>query len=212
MLEDIIKKSDSLNIQRYVAKMIKRPSAHEHTHILYDIVTMIGNENKKVDYLEIGSYLGSSACLVQQNEFTNSITCIEAREDFAKEINTNLTNLNKHNIDFTIHNHRSTDAIIIDKLTDKSFDLLFIDGDHSHDGVLSDFNIYKDLVKPGGYIVFDDYLDSKYSPGVMTAVDYIVRDLIDGDFEVIGMVQNHHNARVRYDIGKMMNEFIIKKL
>jgi len=35
-------------------------------------------------------------------------------------------------------------------------DFLFIDGDHSYDGVKSDFLIYKHLVAPGGLIGFHD--------------------------------------------------------
>lgn len=38
----------------------------------------------------------------------------------------------------------------------KKVDLLFIDGDHSYDGVKSDFNMYKGLVKIGGIIAFHD--------------------------------------------------------
>ena len=36
-------------------------------------------------------------------------------------------------------------------------DLLFIDGDHTYDGVKNDFERYNKYVKKGGFIVFDDY-------------------------------------------------------
>jgi cephalosporin hydroxylase len=36
------------------------------------------------------------------------------------------------------------------------FDFLFIDGDHSYDGVAADFMSYYDLVRPGGLIAFHD--------------------------------------------------------
>lgn len=36
------------------------------------------------------------------------------------------------------------------------YDFIFIDGDHSYDGVKKDFNLYKDLLSPRGYIVFHD--------------------------------------------------------
>lgn len=35
-------------------------------------------------------------------------------------------------------------------------DFLYIDGDHTEDGVTKDYEMYKDLVKPGGIIVFHD--------------------------------------------------------
>jgi predicted O-methyltransferase YrrM len=36
-------------------------------------------------------------------------------------------------------------------------DLLFIDGDHTFDGVKNDFERYSKYVKKNGYIIFDDY-------------------------------------------------------
>ena len=38
-----------------------------------------------------------------------------------------------------------------------TFDLLFIDGDHTLDGVKNDFERYNKYVKKGGFIIFDDY-------------------------------------------------------
>jgi cephalosporin hydroxylase len=37
-----------------------------------------------------------------------------------------------------------------------SYDLIFIDGDHSYEGVKRDFELYKELLSPRGYIVFHD--------------------------------------------------------
>ena len=36
------------------------------------------------------------------------------------------------------------------------FDFIFIDGDHSYDGVRRDFELYKQLLSPRGYIAFHD--------------------------------------------------------
>lgn len=41
-------------------------------------------------------------------------------------------------------------------LTGRKLDLLFIDGDHSYEGVKSDYLMYKSLVKSGGLIAFHD--------------------------------------------------------
>ena len=47
-------------------------------------------------------------------------------------------------------------------------DLLFIDGDHTYDGVKKDYEWYGDLVRPGGMIVFQDIVehDRKLHPDV----------------------------------------------
>ena len=39
---------------------------------------------------------------------------------------------------------------------DGKVDLLFIDGDHTYNGVKSDFEMYRSLVRPGGIILFHD--------------------------------------------------------
>lgn len=63
----------------------------------------------------------------------------------------------------------------------KSYDLLIIDGDHSYDGVAYDFEHYVDLVKPGGYIIFDDYNSTDW-PEVRTYVDDVVKPREDVEF------------------------------
>jgi len=42
----------------------------------------------------------------------------------------------------------------------KEVDMLFVDGDHSYEGVKKDFYDYIPLVKNGGYVVFHDIIDS----------------------------------------------------
>jgi len=41
-------------------------------------------------------------------------------------------------------------------LRDNKVDFLFIDGDHSYEGVKKDFEMYSPLVKKGGIIAFHD--------------------------------------------------------
>jgi predicted O-methyltransferase YrrM len=43
----------------------------------------------------------------------------------------------------------------------RAIDLLFIDGDHSAEGVRGDFELYRDLVRRGGMIAFHDIVDGK---------------------------------------------------
>jgi predicted O-methyltransferase YrrM len=45
---------------------------------------------------------------------------------------------------------------LVQILAGRRVDLLFIDGDHSYEGCLADFDIYRDLVAPDGLIVFHD--------------------------------------------------------
>ena len=49
-----------------------------------------------------------------------------------------------------------------DVLHEKEVDFLFIDGDHSYEGVLKDFEMYADVVKENGLVGFHDILNSKF--------------------------------------------------
>ena len=54
--------------------------------------------------------------------------------------------------------------------------------------------------------------DNIYSPEVKPAVNYLISQLNEKDFEIIGTIPNFHNS---YDNGhnlKLLNEFVIKKL
>ena len=51
---------------------------------------------------------------------------------------------------------QSSLRLIQDKIGDRQLDFLFIDGDHSYDGVKQDFKMYGPLVKKGGIIAFHD--------------------------------------------------------
>ena len=54
----------------------------------------------------------------------------------------------------------------------QQLDFLFIDGDHSYDGVKSDYEMYGPLVRPGGIIAFHDICpDFRTRHGIKTSSD-----------------------------------------
>lgn len=58
-------------------------------------------------------------------------------------------------------------------LADKKLRMLFIDGDHSKEGVQKDVNLFFPLLIDGALVVFDDY--SKRFTGMMEVVDDIMK-------------------------------------
>ncbi|GEM_PF-1903649 len=70
---------------------------------------------------------------------------------------------------------------IIPKLGLEKFDLVFIDGDHRYEHVLKDFNLIKDLITPGGVIVFHD-VNLKHFDGPRRVVEQIRNG---SDFDVL---------------------------
>ncbi len=55
---------------------------------------------------------------------------------------------------------------IMKLLAGNPLDLLFIDGDHTFEGVRSDFEVYSPLVKPGGMVAFHDIVEGPMAGGV----------------------------------------------
>lgn len=72
--------------------------------------------------------------------------------------------------------YRRTSESAVDLFEDRSLHLVFIDGDHSFDGVSNDINLWLPKVKPGGYICGHDY-DYPQFPGVKEAVDSRFRNV-----------------------------------
>jgi predicted O-methyltransferase YrrM len=60
-------------------------------------------------------------------------------------------------------------------LSCRPLDVLFIDGDHSYDGVRRDWELYAPLVRPGGVVglhdVHEDYATSRETPGSSVSGD-----------------------------------------
>ena len=126
----------------------------------------------------------------------------------------NIAKFNIHNYEVILTEKFSSDKAFIEDLRLKGFvtDILFIDGDHSYQGVLDDFNNFNEFISRGGFIVFDDYQDAIYSPEVKPAVDHIVKliELNNLPFEIIGNPENYNS--VYPSELKLLNEFIIRKV
>lgn len=69
--------------------------------------------------------------------------------------------------------HRpETARLVAETLAGRSLDVLYIDGDHSYDGVKRDFELYRHLVSSNGMIVFHDIVsDYKARYGITTTSD-----------------------------------------
>ena len=178
---------------------------HNHINVLPVLMDLMG-KNCKV-YFEIGTYFGGSMLTSMQFQgkcdfygldFFGPGDNSEFVIDGTWHLNSNqsaqpgadITLYLVHNIINNLNNGQNFELIQGDsqslktiKLVNERFknqvDILFIDGNHSFNAVCNDFNNYKDLVKSGGYIVFDDY---GFLPDVRMAVDSIDKK----EFDVMG--------------------------
>jgi predicted O-methyltransferase YrrM len=197
----------SLDLTRQISDAIGNQTFHHHYHILYDIAN---HSDEHINYVEIGCYAGGSACLLLQRPNTTVISIDSGKYITSDIVMSNVKKLNKLNNEFHYLQGNSQTEDMVNRLNAlvSSIDLLFIDGDHSFQGVLNDFRLYEALVKPGGYIVFDDYLDPGAGAYVKRAVDHIVSE-IQSNYNIIGSLENKYGARPTEL--KQSNEFIIQK-
>lgn len=124
-----------------------------------------------------------------------------------------IKNLNKFGTNYTIHQNFSSDKTLLEKL-DNDYDIIFIDGSHLYKDVISDFQNYERLLNKGGFLVFDDYHDKKYSPDVFEAVNNIVSNINKKNlqYEIIGSLPNYQNALPQLTDSNHSNEYIIRKI
>ncbi len=128
-----------------------------------------------LQYLEIGSYKGRSACWMLLNLLTHEqskMTVIDPFTGSAEHILQNsgkkleLREIFQHNIKQTkkakkvrVIQDYSQNALIglLAKKERTDFDIIYIDGSHTAYDTLTDAVLAWRLLKPGGVMIFDDY-------------------------------------------------------
>lgn len=221
ILQNIVATSDSYQKLQEILTDFEGKTFHHHIHILYDIRTILGN--KQIKYLEIGSYCGASASLILNHPYPSDVHCIDCLNldkshyngiyDQETTLLMNLQKNKKHNTKYFIHKGYSNDSNTINRVNHHKYDMIFIDGDHSAQGVLNDYNNYMPLLNNGGFLVFDDYLDFLYSPEVNKTVNRIAQEIDVSKYELIGTFPNYQRAMpVEQTMNGNLNEFVIYKL
>lgn len=92
-------------------------------------------------------------------------------------------------------------STVIQKIPDETIDYLYVDGDHSYDGICKDIRASWPKVKPGGIIQFNDYCT--WSPaeqteyGVLNAVNALIEEMQP---QIIGLSldrSGYHDIAIR---------------
>lgn len=159
---------------------------------LYELAQTLQNNSNVV---EIGSYLGASTCCIANGLINKNskFYCIDTWENDAmseekKDTYEEFTNNIKQfkNIVYPIRGYSYEVANQIQNLTNSKIDLLFIDGDHSYEGVKKDWDLYSPMLHPGSLVIFHDI---GWAKGVKKVIKEDVKHLIlkDSNFELPNM-------------------------
>ena len=133
---------------------------------------------------EIGSYVGASACCFGASAWNNprkTIICIdtwnncamsEGSRDTWDEFQKNTSIFRDYIIPVRGF---STEVVERVRAITDTLDLLFIDGDHSYQGVKADWEAYKGFLTPGSIVIFHDY---GWADGVKRVIQEDVMPLV----------------------------------
>jgi len=145
-------------------------------------------KQKNFSYLEIGVLHGLNLTslynIVQPEYETVSFTAIDPFEGYygqkldvalgvpvtEKVLRINMGRSQFAEQDISIFKGSSSDPTIQAANAHRTFDMIFVDGDHSYDGVKRDVDYYGTLLSPQGLLIIDNYGDADW-PDIARYVD-----------------------------------------
>lgn len=177
-----IRKVES-NIRSISEKMVGRHAGPSPDKLLLYLMRYVSAKRFPEDnyvHVEIGTLHGGSlvATLMALNDAHSShnVICIDPLDGYyggaidphssvpvdreTVEENVNLFGFSKSQVE--IIQHYSTEKDAIDAVRERKVASLFIDGDHSYEGVKADWVNYAPFVVRGGYAFFDNYNDPNF--------------------------------------------------
>jgi len=158
------------------------------THYLLTVREILGQFCKR--YLEIGVLHGGTMALVLSSSLPTEGVGIDIFTYYGNKKDPNThppTNVSFDNAVKNVMrcegvgsfcsllegNSHNKDTVRWVREVCEDFQLVFIDGDHTEEGVVADWDNYSPMVSPGGVVVFDNYGDPAHWKGVKKSVDKI---------------------------------------
>jgi len=198
-----------MNIEQIVDNAYKLYMPQEREEII-ELAKFVNQLNPKI-IVEIGTKFGGTFMI--WNEVTDaktiSIDLVEGIHGGVSRESTDQRNLNFKNlygdrcvfIEGNSHD-KSTYETLNKTLNGNYIDFLFIDGDHTYEGVKRDYEIYSKLVNIGGYIAFHDINDTERHRDRNVYVGKLWNELVgekiefnvNADWAGIGVIKKGQNV------------------
>jgi predicted O-methyltransferase YrrM len=159
---------DAEAVVQLVREEMRGRMPHDDIRHLFTLKQKMGPSCRS--YLEIGTYHGASLCVVLQSpQPTRFVTIdlfkpnighrgsyVDAGAPDVRIARDNVRRLNVHAHPVRFIRGNSHSRLTWFRVATSRYDFLFIDGDHSEQGVIRDFTMYYPLLRPGALVVFDD--------------------------------------------------------
>ena len=141
--------------------ILSQMSENERFQLYYILRNLLPRKTVPVGFLEIGSFSGASLMLTYKAFIRMGVEFKGASvEPFLQPQFKEVLKLTKdHILHFKNYSDKAIEGVRawLDQ-TGLSLEFLFIDGDHTFEGVAKDIDMYFPLLTPGGIVVFHDYL------------------------------------------------------
>jgi len=175
-----------------------------------NIIKPIFKEVDKINYLEIGCFEGASLTYMFENVLTHCESTATVIDPFIfYENQYNVFNENMKPYMNQINLKKGYSQNILPTLT-QDFDLIYIDGDHTSEGVFNDAKLSFPLLKKNGIIIFDDYLWRHNGEHTIVTTDDINLLHPNNPFSGINQFLDIHKDKI--EIIKQNWQMIIKKI
>ena len=172
---------------------------HDYVHLVHVLRSSLIPARATATYVEIGVWKGATSLFMSRHPQATNVVGIdtfplpkqrEEAEAYRRVLQGNGT------IHWIQKDSRNAMQELQARLNGSQIDILLIDGDRSEHGVRSDFERYMPLVSEGGFIVFDDFLESQQAAGVRYAVLRLIQQgrINQNDYNIIGSVENVEGA------------------
>ncbi len=127
-----------------------------HTSHWLDLFSSLQNR-PQTRYLEIGVFEGRSLIWMMENILTHSTSRADVIDNFYDKTERRLrSNLKWVGLENKVNVYKGESSQIIPRL-DFQYDLVYVDGCHCPPHIMTDGVLAWNKLKPGGFLIFDDY-------------------------------------------------------
>lgn len=191
-MEDLIKEIESLgsaSIHAFGGSYVGGILLHQIPKEIAQCIHYLMEGDKPVrSYLEIGAAAGGTAYIFDRFFDIEKMVLIDLNDRGRKSEECRRATLENVNYSEFIGYSQSKEAIEFVRNLNRTFDVVFIDGDHTYEGVSADVINYSKFVSPGGYLIMHDIWET--CPGVKIVFDGIKNS---GNFaSVVEFIDHDH--------------------